>query len=123
MNKNVIEKMYSSTGNVELAEVKVDLAVVDDINKSYADSKKELGIAANATKLAYAAIDEVMAAYRQNGIKSNETIQMIKTLKDSVKSLGIDLPANIVSIEKEVSDNLKNSQSMMSKLQNAKKSF
>ena len=38
MNKNVIEKMYSSTENVELAEVQVELGYIQDVQKK-ADSQ------------------------------------------------------------------------------------
>lgn len=51
MNKSVLSKMYSSAGNVELSEVKVDLGLVEDINTMTQKAKQiatELGNAVNA---------------------------------------------------------------------------
>jgi hypothetical protein len=49
MNKSVLDKLSKFEKNVELAEVKVDLALVDDIQKSLSSLSAEL---ANTKKIA-----------------------------------------------------------------------
>ena len=107
----------------ELASHEVELALVDDIQKMYNDASKELTIAGNASKKAIAAIDEVFTAYRQNAVKSNEALKAIVELKTQAKNVGLDVPANILKFESDLTANVKNSQAKMTSIQNAKKQF
>lgn len=107
----------------ELASNKVELTLVDDIQKMYNDAGKELTNAANSSKKAIAVIDEVFTAYRQNAIKSNDALKSIAELKAQAKSVGLDVPANVLKFETELNANLKSSQAKMTAIQNAKKQF
>lgn len=109
--------------SVELVSHKIELTLVDDIQKMYNDAGKELTTAANSSKKAIAAIDEVFTAYRQNAVKSNEALKAIVELKTQAKNVGLDVPANVLKFETELNANLKNSQAKMTAVQNAKKQF
>ena len=123
-----LNKVFKKVADIErnateLASHEVELALVDDIQKMYNDASKELTIAGNASKKAIAAIDEVFTAYRQNAVKSNEALNQIGQFKIQAKNLGLEMPANIVKFESDLTANLKNSQAKMTAVQNAKKQF
>ena len=120
--KSVYNRLFTED-KVELASERVELALVDDIQKMYNAAGKELSTANNASKKAIAAIDEVFTAYRQNAIKSNEALGKIAELKKQAKDLGLDAPANVLKFEEDLTANVKNSQAKMAAIQNAKKQF
>lgn len=120
----VFKKVADIESNAtELASHQIELTLVDDIQKMYNDAGKELTNAANSSKKAIAAIDEVFTAYRQNAVKSNEALKAIVELKTQAKNVGLAVPANVLKFETELNANLKNSQAKMTSIQNAKKQF
>ncbi len=106
--KSVYNRLFSED-KVELASERIELALVDDIQKMYNAAGKELSTANNASKKAIAAIDEVFTAYRQNAIKSNEALGKIAELKKQAKDLGLEAPANVLKFEEDLTSNVKNS--------------
>jgi endo-alpha-1,4-polygalactosaminidase (GH114 family) len=120
--ERIIKKVYDAK-KVELGTHKVDLALVDDIQKISNDAKKELANSNTARVKAIASIDEMMASYRQNAVLSNNAINIIADFKAKTKDLGIDIPSNIVNLEKELQTNSKSSQDQLKFLQNIKKSL
>ena len=120
--EKIISKLYNAK-KVELGTHKVELALVDDIQKISNDAKKELANSNTARTKAIASIDEMMASYRQNAVLSNSAINIIADFKAKTKDLGIDIPSNIVNLEKELQTNSKSSQDQLKSLQNIKKSL
>ena len=120
--ERIISELYNAK-KVELGTHKVDLALVDDIQKISNDAKKELANSNTARTKAIASIDEMMASYRQNAVLSNSAINIIADFKAKTKDLGIDIPSNIVNLEKELQTNSKASQDQLKSLQNIKKSL
>jgi hypothetical protein len=120
--ERIISNLYEAK-KLDLASHKVDLALVDDITKISNDAKKELANSNNARTKAIASIDEMMASYRQNAVLSNSAINIIADFKAKTKDLGIDIPSNIVNLEKELQTNSKTSQDQLKSLQNIKKSL
>ena len=120
--EKIISELYNAK-RVELGTHKVELALVDDIQKISNDAKKELANSNTARVKAIASIDEMMASYRQNAVLSNSAINIIADFKAKTKDLGIDIPSNIVNLEKELQTNSKYSQDQLKSLQNIKKSL
>ena len=120
--EKIISELYNAK-RVELGTHKVELALVDDIQKISNDAKKELANSNTARVKAIASIDEMMASYRQNAVLSNSAINIIADFKAKTKDLGIDIPSNIVNLEKELQTNSKSSQDQLKSLQNIKKSL
>jgi len=120
--ETIISNLYEAK-KLDLASHKVDLALVDDITKISNDAKKELANSNTARTKAIASIDEMMASYRQNAVLSNSAINIIADFKAKTKDLGIDIPSNIVNLEKELQTNSKASQDQLKSLQNIKKSL
>lgn len=120
--QKIISNLYEAK-KLDLASHKVDLALVDDITKISNDAKKELANSNTARTKAIASIDEMMASYRQNAVLSNSAINIIADFKAKTKDLGIDIPSNIVNLEKELQTNSKASQDQLKSLQNIKKSL
>jgi hypothetical protein len=119
----VLNKIAKINETTELASHQIELTLVDDIQKMYNDAGKELTIAGNASKKAIAIIDEVFTAYRQNGVKSTEALNKIGQFKTQAKTLGLEIPSNILKFESDLTANVKNSQAKMAAIQNAKKQF
>jgi hypothetical protein len=120
--ETIISNLYEAK-KLDLASHKVDLALVDDITKISNDAKKELANSNTARTKAIASIDEMMASYRQNAVLSNSAINIIADFKAKTRDLGIDIPSNIVNLEKELQTNSKTSQDQLKSLQNIKKSL
>jgi hypothetical protein len=120
--QKIISKLYEAK-KVELGTHKVELGLRDDIQKISNDAKKELANSNTARTKAIASIDEMMASYRQNAVLSNSAINIIADFKAKTKDLGIDIPSNIVNLEKELQTNSKASQDQLKSLQNIKKSL
>lgn len=108
MNKSVLEKLAKFENNVKLAEVKVDLALVDDINKMLAtvtaerDANKKLAESVDG-------LDKRAQAAEVDFVKKQ------KELEDMKSNLGKTLGKEIITIQtngdKQVakSDKLENS--------------
>ena len=120
--EKIISNLYEAK-KLDLASHKVDLALIDDIQKISNDAKKELANSNTARTKAIASIDEMMASYRQNAVLSNSAINIIADFKAKTRDLGIDIPSNIVNLEKELQTNSKTSQDQLKSLQNIKKSL
>jgi len=98
MNKNVIEKMYSSTENVELAEVKVDLGAIDDVEK---DVKSLMDEILSAKAKYQNAVTEIRAK-ADKAINSYGKIQdkLIK-IEKQINDLGIVAPQKFNDVAQE----------------------
>ena len=122
--KEVFSKVSAIEPQVtELASHKVELGLADDIVKMVNDIVKESTNANNLSKKVIAAIDLVLASYRQNEVKSNEALKSIDTLKTQAKNLGLDLPPVLSQYETNLNNLLKDSRAKMTAAQNAKKQF
>lgn len=105
MNKNVLKKLSKIESKVELAEVKVDLALADDIKTMTAKATtiaNELLKASKSTDLAKIELDKITADYNKQlalvlkiypdavKFKDAEETLTLKALK-STADLGIDI--------------------------------
>jgi hypothetical protein len=102
MNKNVIEKMYSSTGNVELAEVKVDLAVTDEVASELKSINQMLKMANDANNKIVKAAEQLNAAYKnvsQNLNYSKAKTARIDSLYKNLDKLAKELGVNVQSTD------------------------
>jgi protein-disulfide isomerase-like protein with CxxC motif len=100
MNKSVLDKLSKFENNVELSEVKVDLALVDDMQK-LRDTYSKIAIDAIKTKVAIQndvknLISQLQKAKeaKDNAIKKNEIV------KSAAKNIGIEPP----TISKQIDD-------------------
>lgn len=123
MNKNVLSKLSKIESNVELSDVKVDLALINDIQKAFDAANKELSIASNERKKAISSLDELFTAYRQNLIFSKQVNDIYNTMNIQAKDLGIELPANIQKMNVDALNNIKESESKMVYIKNVKQSI
>ena len=102
MNKNVIEKMYSSTGNVELSEVKVDLAVTDEVASELKSINQMLKMANDANNKIVKAAEQLNAAYKnvsQNLNYSKAKTTRIDSLYKNLDKLAKELGVNVQSTD------------------------
>jgi ABC-type transporter Mla subunit MlaD len=102
MNKNVIEKMYSSTENVELAEVKVDLAVTDEVASELKSINQMLKMANDANNKIVKAAEQLNAAYKnvsQNLNYSKAKTARIDSLYKNLDKLAKELGVNVQSTD------------------------
>ena len=107
----------------DLSSNKIELSIVDDIQKAYNLANKELSNAQNASKGALAAIDNVFTAYRQNAIAAKQVVDLYTTIEAQAKDLGLPIPANVLKFKTDSVQYMKDSQAKMASLQNAKKLF
>jgi hypothetical protein len=122
MNKHVFEKI-AKLEKTELSEVKVDLALVDDIQKAFISSQKELTRAEAEKKKIIAAIDAVKTSYRQNAIQSQQVLEMYKTFETQAKNLGVEVPANVAKFKADAEAAIKASTEKITSLQNVVKNL
>lgn len=122
MNKHVFEKI-AKLEKTELSEVKVDLALVDDIQKAFVASQKELTRAEAEKKKIVAAIDAVKTSYRQNAIQSQQVLEMYKTFETQAKNLGVEVPANVAKFKTDAEAAIKSSTDKITSLQNVVKNL
>lgn len=98
MNKNVLNKLSKIESKVELAEVKVDLAVIEDIKKLQISANKIEENALNELKKAISILDNASKLYDTANKSAILVINEINKARGMSKELGIELPANIESI-------------------------
>lgn len=116
MNKNVLNKLYSSTENVELSEMKVDLALVDDFQKEYENAiniqaKAEINII-DYNDLASKIITTLNDAGK-SFLKANSRFQEIEQM---AKQLGVDVSPQLKSKKDNISVAIKEIDSYVKKL-------
>ena len=90
MNKEVLKKLYSSTEKVELSEVKVDLALVDDIRKQTDIASKSASAFVNIFKTISTQKDAAISngeSYYQTADQLKKDLQQFEIKS---KELGID---------------------------------
>jgi hypothetical protein len=116
MNKSVLDKLSKFEKNVELSEVKVDLALIDDFQKEYENalniqSKAELSIV-DYNDLAAKIINSLNAA-GQAYLKANAKYQDIENM---AKELGVEISSVLKSKKETVSTSIKEIDSYTKKL-------
>jgi hypothetical protein len=94
MNKEVLKKMYSATNKVELSEVQIDLAVIDDIKKSVDVAGKAVNSFLNAYKVISAQKDTAISNGETYYKTANELRNTLKQFEAKAKELGIDALEN-----------------------------
>jgi len=107
MNKNVLNKLSKIESKVELAEVKVDLALIDDVKKSYADAIAARKKSFDEMQLVGKKIQETTKMI-QDIIAINESaISAFDKFEVAAKSIGIDVPKDILDQKKNIQEGLK----------------
>ena len=107
MNKNVLKKLSKIESKVELAEVKVDLALIDDVKKAYADAIAARKKSFDEMQLVGKKVQEATKMI-QDIIAINEgAISAFDKFEVAAKSIGIDVPKDIIDQKKNIQEGLK----------------
>lgn len=106
MNKNVLNKLYSSTGNVELSEVKVDLALVDDVKNIYESANKLYK--KNADSL-YKISKQLENDFQKSADEFQKALNKYNELEKISNELGISLPNEITKLKSLIEYGIKDS--------------
>jgi hypothetical protein len=123
MNKNVIEKMYACSDKVELSEVSVELALIDDVKAAYKTAIDARKKSFDEMQLLGKKVQETLKTM-QGLVKSNEdALPAFEKFETAAKSLGIDVPKDIVDQKKNIQDGLKGTLATYIKNLNAIKLF
>ena len=90
MNKNVLNKLSKIESKVELAEVKVDLALIDDINKASSTANKSINDFLSAYKIIDAQKDKAMSSGESYYKTAGQMETTLKQFEAKAKELGIN---------------------------------
>jgi hypothetical protein len=125
MINNILKKIEKANEvqKVELEKHEVYLASVDDLQKQQIKAAKELENANALAKGLAASIDKVWQAYRQNSISSQAGLEIANKVITTFKDLGIPPTSAVLTWQKEMQTNAKNSFAKMKSLDAAKKSI
>ena len=107
MNKNVLNKLAKIDSKVELAEVKVDLALIDDVKKAYADAITARKKSFDEMQLVGKKVQETTKIIQDIISVNQNAISAIEKFETAAKSIGIDVPKEIIDQKKNIQDGLK----------------
>lgn len=108
MNKSVLKKLFSEKEQpVELSEVQVDLALIDEIQKLQVSANNSSDKALNELKKAISTLDNAIKIYDSAISESQKVLQQIEKAQVISKDLGVELPANITAVYKSYQNNIK----------------
>ena len=108
MNKSVLKKLFSEKEqSVELSEVQVDLALIDEIQKLQVSANNSSDKALNELKKGIATLDNAIKIYDTAISESQKVLQQIEKAQVISKDLGVELPANINAVYKSYQNNIK----------------
>jgi hypothetical protein len=112
MNKNVLKKLSNIESKVELAEVKVDLALMDDLMKATTalnnESKKSDQLRKDIAVSSFNLKQSKKALLNQiNGLDSaiNNILEISNKIETASKELGVT-PGDAVTVAKRAIDNV-----------------
>lgn len=105
---------------LNLKSDKVELALIDDIQKAMSTASKESSSAVAGLGKASAALDEAFTSYRQTSIYAKQALDQIDVYETKAKELGIDLSANVNKMKTDATNMLKFSQEKMKVLQSVR---
>jgi hypothetical protein len=104
--ETIISNLYEAK-KVDLASHKVDLALIDDVKKAYAEAinarKKSLDAYLNVQKQVQAGIKLLTELKTSN----EQFIPVVERFESAAKGLGIDVPKEILDQKKNIQDGLK----------------
>jgi len=101
MNKNVLNKLSKIESKVELAEVKVDLALIQDLEKEYTKIfQATQQIKSEATRLS----KELFAFRDVYNVDASKLINLISEYKKAAASLGVDVDGKFDKAFNDLSD-------------------
>lgn len=115
--KRVQERLWKKPEPVELSAEKVELALIDDLQKAMQTASKESSAAVGGLSKVSSALDEVFTSYRNAAIYAKQVTDMYSELEAKTKELGLDTPANAKKINDDAANILKFSQDKMKVLQ------
>ena len=103
--KSVYNRLFAES-KVELASERVELALVDDIQKDYAKYSKSQINGNNKTNAVVESAKQAIALYQQ-AIKDYALVtQQINYIKKQTTDLGVPLPATINALDKEIASGI-----------------
>lgn len=102
--KNVFGKLSTKT---ELGSHKVDLSLVDDINKTKIEANNSEDIAVSEVSKALSSLDNANKLFDKAISNSKNVIDQIDKAKVLAKDLGVSLPNNIDASYKFYQENIK----------------
>jgi hypothetical protein len=104
--QKIISNLYEAK-KLDLASHKVDLALIDDVKKAYAEAinarKKSLDAYLNVQKQVQAGIKLLTELKTSN----EQFIPVVERFESAAKGLGIDVPKEILDQKKNIQDGLK----------------
>jgi hypothetical protein len=104
--ETIISNLYEAK-KLDLASHKVDLALIDDVKKAYAEAinarKKSLDAYLNVQKQVQAGIKLLTELKTSN----EQFIPVVERFESAAKGLGIDVPKEILDQKKNIQDGLK----------------
>ena len=101
--KNVANKLFK----VELESHKVELGLIDDIDKTKIEANKAEDSAVSEISKALASLGNGIKLLDKAILNSKEVLSQIDKAKIMAKDLGIDLPSNIDASYKYYQDSIK----------------
>lgn len=100
--KTSFEKFMASSAvnEVALGEMKVELAVVDDIAKGREKISKMIGFVnkdMSEVKKAFSLIEKIKVDLGNTDKLSNDLLQTISKFEDDAKKLGVEIPSQVLN--------------------------
>jgi hypothetical protein len=95
MNKNILNKLSQFEKNIELSEVKVDLAVADEIKSASIEVKKQYDSVFKKAVEASKIINDALSIGNKAFFNAQKYYQQGIKLEQQVKDLGLTLPSDI----------------------------
>jgi hypothetical protein len=102
--KNVFGKLFTKT---ELGTHKLELALIDDIDKTKIEANNSEDVAISEISKALSSLDNANKLLDKAILNSKNVIDQIDKAKILAKDLGIPLPNNIDSANKYYQENIK----------------
>lgn len=103
--KSVYNRLFAED-KVELASERVELGLVEDVQKEYAKYSKSQINGNNKTNAVVETAKQAIASYQQ-AIKDYALVtQQINYIKKQATDLGVDVPPSINALDKEVASGI-----------------
>ena len=107
MNKNVLSKLSKIESKVELAEVKVDLALIDDVNKAHSSAITAQEKGWDEMLMLKKKVQETLKTVQDAVNIHKDALVNFDKFDAAAKSLGIEVPKQVIAQRQYVENGLK----------------
>ena len=122
MRDNILKDVYAQD-KVELSAMDVELASLKELDALIIQGNKEFDDGAlNLTKVKQM-ISDIKTNYKQASINYTNALKSSDDIIAQLKSLGIEVPGNVSTRQSFIKNNIKESTSKITSLQNIEKSL